>query len=586
MKRKKNKKKLPIGLSDFKEIIEYDYYYFDKTKFIENILEDGSKVKLFTRPRRFGKTLNLSMLKYFFDVENREENKKLFEGLNISKSEYFEKQGEFPVISISFKNYNKNDWESGFKSIKSTISDIYAKFEDLMEHLNKRDLKKFEDIWLEKDEGDWEKSLLNLTKYLYNYYGKKVVVLIDEYDQPIINSYIKGYYNKIIDFFKNFYGAVLKDNEYLEMSVMTGILRVAKENIFSGLNNLEVHTILDSEFTEYFGIVEDEVEEALKDFNLEYELEDVQKWYNGYLFGDTKVYNPWSIINFLKKGRLRPYWVNTSGNGLIQLYLEKLKNEIFDEFSKLLNKESVLKRVNDSMTFGNLEANFEKNIWNLFFHSGYLTLAEEYDVMKKNTRIKIPNKEILEMFSEMFIEVYFKDTDNFLDMTEALKNGDVKKFKLELNKVLLENTGIFDVNGIYKEQFYHGLMLGIILVLRNEYEITSNGFAGKGRYDLLLRPKNILNKLTGREGIIFELKILNIKSEFSFEAIHEKLEKECEIALNQIDEKEYVSVLRNAGVERVLKVGVAFFGKEFEVKFEREISRTLFRKGKRGFTRT
>ena len=566
---KKRKKKLPIGLSDFKEIIEYDYYYFDKTKFIENILEDGSKVKLFTRPRRFGKTLNMSMLKYFFDVENREENKKLFEGLNISKSEYFKKQGEFPVISISFKNYNKNDWESGFKSIKSTISDIYAKFEDLMEHLNKRDLKKFEDIWLEKDEGDWERSLLNLTKYVYEYYGKKVIVLIDEYDQPIINSYIKGYYSETIDFFKSFYGSVLKDNEYLEMSVITGILRVAKENIFSGLNNLEVHTILDSEFTEYFGIMEDEVEEALKDFNLEYELEDVQKWYNGYLFGDTKVYNPWSIINFLKKGRLRPYWVNTSGNGLIQLYLEKLKNEIFDDFSKLLNKESILKRINDNMTFGNLEANFEKNIWNLFFHSGYLTLAEEYDVMKKNTGIKIPNKEILEMFSEMFIEVYFKDTNNFLDMTEALKNGDVKKFKLELNKVLLENTGIFDVNGIYKEQFYHGFMLGIILILKNEYEITSNGFAGKGRYDLLLKPKNVLE---GREGIIFELKIVNANSDekFSGDKLKEKLEKECEVALNQIDEKEYVSVLKNAGVERILKIGIAFFGKEFEVKFEKE----------------
>ena len=562
---KKRKKKLPIGLSDFKEIIEYDYYYFDKTKFIENILEDRSKVKLFTRPRRFGKTLNMSMLKYFFDVENREENKKLFEGLNISKSEYFEKQGEFPVISISFKNYNKNDWESGFKSIKSTISDIYAKFEDLMEHLNKRNLKKFEDIWLEKDEGDWERSLLNLTKYVYEYYGKKVIVLIDEYDQPIINSYINGYYNETIDFFKSFYGSVLKDNEYLEMSVITGILRVAKENIFSGLNNLEVHTILDSEFTEYFGIMEDEVEEALKDFNLEYELEDVQKWYNGYLFGDTKVYNPWSIINFLKKGKLRPYWVNTSGNGLIQLYLEKLKNEIFDEFSKLLNKESVLKRINDNMTFGNLEANFEKNIWNLFFHSGYLTLAEEYDVIKKNTSIKIPNKEILEMFSEMFIEVYFKDTDNFLDMTEALKNGDVKKFKLELNKVLLENTGIFDVNGIYKEQFYHGLMLGIILVLRNEYEITSNGFAGKGRYDLLLKPKNILG---GREGIIFELKIVNLVEKLEKDNLEKKLEKECEIALRQIDEKKYSSVLRNAGVEKVLKIGIAFFGKEFEVKSE------------------
>ena len=566
---KKRKKKLPIGLSDFKDMIEKNYYYFDKSELIENILEDGSIVKLFTRPRRFGKTLNMSMLKYFFDVENREENKKLFEGLNISKSEYFEKQGEFPVISISFKNYNKNDWESGFKSIKSTISDIYAKFEDLMEHLNKRDLKKFEDIWLEKDEGDWERSLLNLTKYVYDYYGKKVIILIDEYDQPIINSYIKGYYSETIDFFKSFYGSVLKDNEYLEMSVITGILRVAKENIFSGLNNLEVHTILDSEFTEYFGIMENEVEDALKDFGLEYELEDVQKWYNGYLFGDTKVYNPWSIINFLKKGKLRPYWVNTSGNGLIQLYLEKLKNEIFDEFSKLLNKESVLKRINDNMTFGNLEANFEKNIWNLFFHSGYLTLAEEYDVMKKNTSIKIPNKEILEMFSEMFIEIYFKNSDNFLDMTDALKNGDIEKFKLELNKILLENTGVFDVSGAYKEQFYHGLMLGIILILRNEYEITSNGFAGKGRYDLLLKPKNILE---GREGIIFELKIVNINTDekFSVDKLKEKLEKECEIALNQIDEKEYASVLKNAGVERILKIGIAFLGKEFEVKFEKE----------------
>ena len=565
---KKKKKKLPIGLSDFKEIIEYDYYYFDKTKFIENILEDRSKVKLFTRPRRFGKTLNMSMLKYFFDVKNKDENKKLFEGLNISKSGYFNKQGEFPVISISFKDYNEKNWKSGFREVKGIIERLYTKYKFLTEKMDEIEIEKFNSVRRTLDLADWKNSLLNLSKYLYEYYGKKVIVLIDEYDQPIINSYINGYYNETIDFFKSFYGSVLKDNEYLEMSVITGILRVAKENIFSGLNNLEVHTILDSEFTEYFGVMENEVEDALKDFGLEYELEDVQKWYNGYLFGDTKVYNPWSIINFLKKGKLRPYWVNTSGNGLIQLYLEKLKNEIFDEFSKLLNKESVLKRINDNMTFGNLEANFVKNIWNLFFHSGYLTLSEEYDVMKKNTSIKIPNKEILEMFSEMFIEVYFKDTDNFLDMTEALKNGDVKKFKLELNKVLLENTGIFDVNGIYKEQFYHGLMLGIILVLRNEYEITSNGFAGKGRYDLLLKPKNILG---GREGIIFELKIVNLVEKLEKDNLEKKLEKECEIALRQIDEKKYSSVLRNAGIEKVLKIGITFFGKEFEVKFEEEV---------------
>ena len=567
---KTKKKKLPIGISNFKEIIEYDYYYYDKTRFIEKILEERSKVKLFTRPRRFGKTLNMSMLKYFFDVKNKEENRKLFENLEISKSEYFSEQGKYPVISISFRNYDKENWETGFRVIKTTIANVYAENKFLMDSLDKRELQKFEDIWLEKDEGDWEGSLRNLVQYLYEYYGKKVVVLIDEYDQPIIDSYIKGYYDKTISFFKSFYGLVLKDNEYLEMGVMTGILRVAKENIFSGLNNLEVHTILDSEFTEYFGIMEDEVENALKDFNLEYDLEDVQKWYNGYLFGDTKVYNPWSIINFLKRGKLKAYWVNTSGNGLIKLYLQKLKDEIFDDFSKLLEEKSIVKRINDNMTFQNLEENFSKNIWNLFFHSGYLTLTKEYDVMKKSVSIKIPNREILEMFSEMFIEVYFRDTDNFLDMTEALRNGDVEKFKFELRKILLENAGIFDVSGNYKEQFYHGLLLGLILMLKNEYEITSNGFAGKGRYDLLLKPKNVLNKLTEREGIIFELKIVNLVEKLEKDNLKKKLEKECEIALKQIDEKEYISVLRNAGVERVLKVGVAFFGKEFEVKFQKE----------------
>ena len=568
---KTKKKRLPIGISNFKEIIEYDYYYFDKTKFIEKILEERSKVKLFTRPRRFGKTLNMSMLRYFFDVKNKEENRKLFENLEISKSEYFEEQGKYPVISISFRNYDKENWETGFRIIKTTIANVYAENKFLMDSLDKRELQKFEDIWLEKDEGDWEGSLRNLVQYLYEYYGKKVVVLIDEYDQPIIDSYIKVYYDKAISFFKSFYGLVLKDNEYLEMGVMTGILRVAKENIFSGLNNLEVHTILDSEFTEYFGIMEDEVENALKDFNLEYDLEDVQKWYNGYLFGDTKVYNPWSIINFLKRRKLKSYWVNTSGNGLIKLYLQKLKDKIFDDFSKLLNKESVIKRINDNMTFGNLEANFEKNVWNLFFHSGYLTLTEEYDEDEEEIYLKIPNEEILKMFSEMFIEIYFENYETFLDMTIALKNGDVEKFKFELRKILLENIGIFDVSGNYKEQFYHGLLLGLILMLKNEYEITSNGFAGKGRYDLLLKPKNTLNKLTGREGIIFELKIVNLVEKLEKDNLKKKLERECDVALKQIDEKEYVSVLRNAGVERVLKVGVAFFGKEFEVKFEREI---------------
>lgn len=566
--RNRKKKKLPIGISDFKEIIENNYYYFDKTKFIENILEDGSKVKLFTRPRRFGKTLNISMLKYFFDIKNKDENKKLFENLEISKSGYFEKQGNFFVISISFKNYDTENWESGFNTIKNEIKLLYNEFYLIRDNLNQSDLADFDAIWLKKDNADWINSLFNLTRYLYELSGKKVVVLIDEYDQPIIDSYIKGNYEKCIAFFKAFYGKVLKDNNYLEMGILTGILRVAKENVFSGLNNLEVHTILDDEFTEYFGIMENEVEKSLEDFDLKYELNDVQKWYNGYLFGEKKVYNPWSIINFLNRGNLKSYWVNTSGNGLIKLYLQKLKNDIFDDFSKLLNKESILKRINNNMTFENLKTNFGKNIWNLFFHSGYLTLADKYDVMKKNASIKIPNKEILEMFSEMFIEIYFKDSETFLDMTDTLATGNIEKFKFELNKILLENIGIFDVIGIYKEQFYHGLMLGLILMLKNEYEISSNNFSGKGRYDLLLKPKNIFER---KEGIIIELKAINIDNlKLNSEKIHKKLLNECEVALHQIEEKEYTSILKNAGIDNILKIGIAFFGKEFEIKFKRE----------------
>jgi len=563
------KKKLPIGISNFKEIIEDEYYYFDKTEFIENLFEEVSKIKLFTRPRRFGKTLNMSMIKYFFDIENKNENKKLFENLKISENEYFEKQGTAPVISISFRNYDESSWGNGFEMIKNTISDLYDEFEFVKENLSARKKEKYDSILFNRaTEATWKLSLLDLTKYLYEYYGKKVVVLIDEYDQPIIDSYVKGYYQEAISFFKTFYGVVLKDNNYLEMGIMTGILRVAKENIFSGLNNLRVHTILDNRFTEYFGITESEVEKALKDFNLEFELQDVQKWYNGYLFGDIKVYNPWSIINFLNDEKLKPYWVNTSGNELIKLYLKKLKNEIFDDFSKLLNREEIYKRINENMTFSNLESNYSKNIWNLFFHSGYLTLAKkiEDDGM---CYLKIPNEEILKMFSEMFIEIYFEDYEKFLYMSNALREGNISEFEKHLKEVLLENVGIFDVSGIYREQFYHGLMLGIILTLKNEYEITSNNFAGKGRYDLLLKPKNLKKR---KEGIILELKVVNAMENLSEDKIFEKLENECDIALQQIEDKEYDSVLKNAGVENILKIGIAFFGKEVAVKFDRNYS--------------
>ena len=569
------KRSLPIGISDFKRIIEDNYYYVDKTRLISSILEDGAGVKLFTRPRRFGKTLNVSMIKYFFDIEKRKENRVLFKGLEISKSKYFEKQGTAPVISISFRNYDEKNWEEGFKRIKTEIGNLYSEFKFLMDILDKKESKKFEDIWLEKDNADWKNSLLNLSKYLYNYYGKKVIILIDEYDQPIIDSYVKGYYDDAINFFKSFYGCVLKDNNRLKIGILTGILRVAKENIFSGLNNLEVHTILDDKFAGYFGLLEEEVEQALKDFGLQNELENVQKWYDGYLFGNTKVYNPWTIISFLNRDVLKPYWVNTSKNELIKTCLRKCKNEMFSDFSKLLNKETILKRINDNITFCHLEYDYPKNIWNLFFHSGYLTLSDKI-ADDGRCRLKIPNEEILKMFSENFIEIYFDDYDKFLDMTDALKDGNIELFKKNLKKVLLENVGIFDLSGKYKEQFYHGLLLGIMLVLKNEYEITSNNFSGKGRYDLMLKPKNLEKRI---EGIIMEVKILDLKNKenFSEEKIQEKLAKECEMALKQIDNKEYSAVLNNAGIDNILKIGIAFCEKDVEIISKNEKNEDFYK---------
>ena len=292
------KKAVPVGIEDFKELIQEGYYYIDKTLLIDEMLMNKSKVTLFTRPRRFGKTLNMSMLKYFFDVKDKEENKKLFENLKVSDSEYMSEQGKYLVIFISMKDLKGNSWEETFNSLKSLISDLYAEFKDIREKMNERDKIKFDKIFYEEEKGNYGTSLKLLSNYLYEYYGKSVIILIDEYDAPIINAFDKGYYNEAINFFQIFYSSALKTNNSLKYGVLTGITRIIKEGIFSGLNNLKVDTILNKKYSEYFGLLESEVIEMLDYFGMKYKIEEVKEWYDGYIFGESEVYNPWSIVNY------------------------------------------------------------------------------------------------------------------------------------------------------------------------------------------------------------------------------------------------------------------------------------------------
>ena len=542
------KKRLPIGMSDFKRIIEENYYYVDKTGLISNILKDGANVNLFTRPRRFGKTLNMSMIRYFFDFENREENKKLFNNLNISESEYASEQGKYPVIFVSFKNIEEDEWEDCYFEIRNLISNMYDEFSFIREKLDERKLYEFDNIWFKRDGADWKNSLKNLTKYLYDYYGKKkVVVLIDEYDTPIIQSYQAGYYKKAISFFKRFYGEALKDNEYLQFGIMTGILRIAKEGIFSGLNNLKVNTIFSEKYSEFFGLTENEVIRAVKYYELEYELEEVKKWYDGYQFGDSEIYNPWSIINFLSAGQLRPYWIGVSGNKLIDEMLDKGNKEIFDDLGKLFNKEKIYKEINDYSEF-----TFDTDdIWQLFLYAGYLTIGGEK--VDNEYPIRIPNNEILEFFENRFIARFIRKTQKFTNIIKDLKKGKIEEFAKGLQDEILSSLSYFDTDK--DEKYYKVFLIGIFIVLGNDYIRLSERESGYGRADLVLEPKNKENP-----AYIFEFKVAGNEEEMENYAME---------GFEQIKEKEYDVELKNRGVKEIIHIGLGFYRKKLRMKHEK-----------------
>ena len=535
-------KKIPIGIENFKELIEENYFYIDKTKFIEEIVNDGAKVKLFTRPRRFGKTLNMSMLKYFFDIKECEDNKKLFNNLYIKNSPVITERGKYPVIFISMKEIKGTTWEELQKSARETLSNLYENYSYLRDNLNERNKRKFDKIWFEEIDGGYEDSLNFLSKILEEHYNKKVIVLIDEYDAPLTMAYEYGFYDRAVVFFKSLYGSVLKTNSSLKMGVLTGAIRVAQAGIFSDLNNLKVNTILNKAYDEYFGLTETEVEIALKEYNIECKSKEVKTWYDGYKFGNAEVYNPWSILNYIDNKELKPYWINTSGNVLIKDLLLRSEGIVFEDLDNLVKGKEKTIYINENVALGNrLDPN---NLWELMLFSGYLTIKEK--INNEAYLVKIPNKEIQSFFKSLFAEIVFKGKNNVSSMKGALESKDINTIVRILEDVVLNAMSFYDTNKKF-ENPYQTLLAGFFYALDDYYEMKPNPETGYGRADIILIPRN-----KKWAGYVFELKRAKTKD----------IQKEAERALEQIEEKKYDTLLINEDIKNIIKIGLVFDGKK------------------------
>ena len=543
-------KRIGIGVSDFKHLIEEDFYYFDKTKFIDEIIKDGAQVKLFTRPRRFGKTLNMSMLKYFFDIKKADENRKLFKDLYIEKTESFKEQGQYPVVFLSLKDLKARTWEEMERKIIITLSDFLSEYEYLLNELTGINFENLKNIVYKKASiDDLTTALKFLTKILYKKYNKKIVVLVDEYDSPLVSAYINGYYEKAKNFFKTFYSSVLKDNNYLQMGVLTGIIRVIKAGIFSDLNNLRTYTILSDDYTDSYGLTEEEVEKSLKDYGIEAEISNVKDWYDGYKFGDSEVYNPWSILNFLQDKKLRAYWVDTSGNDLINNVLKMRNKNIITALERLFNGEGLRQNISGTSDLSKILSDDE--IWELLLFSGYLTVEEK--INQDNYILRLPNKEVKSLFRKTFIETYIARGSKLSFLMESLIENKIEDYEENLQEILLASVSYNDTKK-GNEAFYHGLIMGMGLYLEGEYITKSNIESGLGRYDFLIEPKN-----KSKRAFIMEFK--------STDSV-EKLEEVSKEALKQIEDKKYDISLKQNGIKEITYIGIAFCGKQIKISYK------------------
>ena len=550
-------KPLPIGVDNFETLITKDYYFVDKTLFIRDLLDMKGEVNLFTRPRRFGKTLNMSMLRYFFEMQ--EDSRALFAGTKIMSAgeKYLKWMGQFPVISLTLKSMKQATYKNAFYSFREEISREYRRHDKILAELpytmDREKYLRFIESRAEPEE--YQDALKYLSACLYAVTGRKSIILIDEYDVPLENAFFSGFYEQMIALIRSLFESALKTNEYLEFAVVTGCLRISRESIFTGLNNLKIMSITADTYAEYFGFTPDEVEAMLKFYGLEMNLKTVQQWYDGYQFGSTEVYNPWSVINYVDSCRMnkdafaRPYWSNTSSNSIVRTLVEKADLSVKQEIEALIEGKTITKPIHEDITYEDMDST-QDNLWNFLFFTGYLKkIREQQEGETIYMEMAIPNSEVRYIYKNTVLRWFEEKTDKkeLSPLYESILNGDTEKMAEILSENLMETISFYD----YQESYYHGFLAGMLKNIGN-YIVLSNRESGNGRPDIILKYPSVRGK-----AVIIEIKVSET---------YQGLEEKCDEALRQIEEQKYDEALRQEGYQNIMKYGVAFYRKECMAK--------------------
>ena len=549
---------LPIGVENFEEMITKGYYYVDKTLLIKDLIDLRGKVNLFTRPRRFGKTLNLSMLRYFFE-KSGENRSHLFTGLEIMNAgeKYLRELGQYPVISLSMKSMKQASYESAFHCLKEEIAKEFKKYPQLIQKLEAEDDRRKYYLLMNRQAEDEEylTSLKFLSECLYSFFKSKAVILIDEYDVPLENAYFNGFYDRMVALIRSLFESALKTNDALEFAVVTGCLRISKESIFTGLNNLNIVSIMDTSYAEHFGFTQSEVDRLLAHYGLEKNSKAVKTWYDGYQFGKTEVYNPWSVISYVnscykdKNALLRPYWSNTSSNSIVRTLVEQADLSVKGEIESLIEGKTITKPIHEDITYDDMNST-QDNLWNFLFFTGYLKkISEQQEGENILVEMAIPNSEVRYIYKNI-VHHWFEEKTKKKELSplyESILNGNREKIAEILSENLMETISFYD----YQESYYHGFLAGMLKNIEN-YMVLSNRESGNGRPDILLKYPSVRGK-----AVIIEIKVAHT---------YQELDSKCDEALRQIEDQKYEEVLKQEGYTDILKYGIAFYRKECMVK--------------------